>query len=99
MAYRRVAASVDDPGGPDGSPGFEPVHVGSYPGNPLRCLLYLEDGVQKARINEAHGAESWDHAGYHATAGVDRLGFACVVGEPCGYAGDPGYLDRMGRSG
>lgn len=94
MTYRRSAEPVRDPGGSGGGPGFEPVHVGSYPGNPMRCMLYREDGLVKARINEAHGDASWDHAARHAADGVDALGCTCVVGESCGYDGDPAYLAR-----
>ena len=80
--------------------GFEPVHVGSYPESTLRCLVYQEDGLVKARINEAHGdSEAWDHAAYHASAGVDGLGFVCVVGVPCGYVGDLTYLEVLARDG
>jgi hypothetical protein len=97
MSNRRAAETIRDPVGAGRHPGFEPVHVGSYPESPMRCLLYLEDGLVKARINEAHGADAWDHAGYHASAGMDALGFACVVGVPCGYDGDPAYLEWEAR--
>ena len=78
-------------------PGFEPVLVRSLSGEPMRCMLYQDGDVVKAVLNEAHGDDAWDHAAYHAAGGVAGLGFVCVVGEPCGYEGDPTYLERMAQ--
>jgi hypothetical protein len=78
-------------------PTFEIVSVRSVPDDPMRCLLYQDGDTVKAVINEAHGDEAWDHAAYHGAAPVVGLTYACAVGEPCGYAGDPTYLARMAQ--
>jgi hypothetical protein len=96
MTYRRADDPVRQPERRSASLAFEVVHVGVYPDDPVRCLLYREDGCVKARINLAHGEpEAWDHAAHHGSNGVGELGFVCVVGQPCGYGGDPTYLVRM----
>jgi len=78
-------------------PVFQPVLVRSLPDDPRRCILYQDGDVVKGVLNEAHGDETWDHAAYHAAGGVAGLGFVCVVGEPCGYDGDPTFLARMAQ--
>jgi hypothetical protein len=95
MTCRR-AAEPERARAPSGADlGFEVDHVGTYPGNPIRCVLYRDGELTRVRVNEAWGEVAWDHAAHHFEAGVDGLGFVCRVGMPCGYGGDPAYLARM----
>jgi len=79
----------------DRSPGFDPAYVGSHPESSLRCLVYRDGNLVKVRVNEAYGAAAWDHAAHHAASAETGLGFACVVGVPCGYDGDPSFMARL----